>query len=245
MLTALCTVRTVRFCLKSYFFIFVNVPLTCSLEPMPVQYFSSVLFWNKRRIPHFFLRSFFSPFPKGIFSKRGRRYAGTRSKALREIKWIRKAALFRYCPHWKLCILKQLLCNCNAARNNVFIYCNAAFFFKQLHKRRFTAIKRGTDISYRKLPTNISVNIPYRCCRKIGGGRIAVHEILLWTDGLPNTIREGQISNIRTIIEANRGIGMCSMDGGLKTLMENGIITGEEAYMKASDKKLFAEYIEK
>ena len=82
-------------------------------------------------------------------------------------------------------------------------------------------------------------------CRKIGGGRIAVHEILLWTDGLPNTIREGQISNIRTIIEANRGIGMCSMDGGLKTLMENGIITGEEAYMKASDKKLFAEYIEK
>ncbi len=82
-------------------------------------------------------------------------------------------------------------------------------------------------------------------CRKIGGGRIAVHEILLWTDGLPNTIREGQISNIRTIIEANRGIGMCSMDGGLKTLLENGIITGEEAYMKASDKKLFAEYIEK
>lgn len=82
-------------------------------------------------------------------------------------------------------------------------------------------------------------------CRKIGGGRIAVHEILLWTDGLPNTIREGQISNIRTIIEANRGIGMCSMDGGLKTLMENGIISGEEAYMKASDKKLFAEYIEK
>ena len=82
-------------------------------------------------------------------------------------------------------------------------------------------------------------------CRKIGGGRIAVHEILLWTDGLPNTIREGQISNIRTIIEANRGIGMCSMDGGLKNLLENGIITGEEAYMKASDKKLFAEYIEK
>jgi len=81
-------------------------------------------------------------------------------------------------------------------------------------------------------------------CKKIGGGRVACHEILLWTDGLPNTIREGQISNIRTIIEANRGIGMCSMDGGLKTLLENGTISGEEAYMKASDKKLFAEYLE-
>ena len=81
-------------------------------------------------------------------------------------------------------------------------------------------------------------------CKKIGGGRVACHEILLWTDGLPNTIREGQISNIRTIIEANRGMGMCSMDGGLKTLLDNGVISGEEAYMKASDKKLFAQYLE-
>ncbi len=81
-------------------------------------------------------------------------------------------------------------------------------------------------------------------CRKKVGGRIACHEILLWTDGLPNTIREGQISNIRTIIEANKGMGMRSMDGGLKDLLMNDIISAEEAYMKASDKKLFIDYLE-
>ncbi|MBO4491585.1 MAG: PilT/PilU family type 4a pilus ATPase [Lentisphaeria bacterium] len=82
-------------------------------------------------------------------------------------------------------------------------------------------------------------------CRKIEGGRIACHEILLWTEGLPNTIREGAISNIRTIIESSKGMGMRSMDGGLKELMEQGIISPEEAYMKASDKKMFHEFLPK
>ena len=80
-------------------------------------------------------------------------------------------------------------------------------------------------------------------CRKISGGRVACHEILLWNEGLPNTIREGAIANIRTIIEANKGQGMRSMDGGLKELMDNEIISPEEAYMKSSDKKVFFEYL--
>ncbi len=80
-------------------------------------------------------------------------------------------------------------------------------------------------------------------CRKIDGGRVAVHEVLLSTEGLPNTIREGQISNIRTIIEANKGRGMCSMDSNLKALMEADAITPNEAYMKASDKKEFLPFL--
>lgn len=80
-------------------------------------------------------------------------------------------------------------------------------------------------------------------CRTVDGKRVASHEVLLWTEGLPNTIREGQISTIRTIIEGNKGIGMCSMDGNLKNLMEAGRISADEAYMKASDKKMFVEYV--
>lgn len=76
-------------------------------------------------------------------------------------------------------------------------------------------------------------------CKKIGGGRIASHEVLLWTDGLPNTIREGQINNIRTIIESNKANGMQSMDGTLLEFYDKGYITADEAYMKASDKKRF------
>ena len=80
-------------------------------------------------------------------------------------------------------------------------------------------------------------------CRRKAGGRVAAHEILLWNEGLPNCIREGQISNIRTIIESHKSEGMCSMDGSLRELMLAGVISAEEAYMKASDKKLFQQYV--
>ena len=85
--------------------------------------------------------------------------------------------------------------------------------------------------------------VSQQLCKKVGGGRIASHEILLYSDALPNTIREGQIANIKTIIEANRGRGMISMDNNLHRLMEEGLITTREAYMKASDKKVFQELL--
>ncbi len=81
-------------------------------------------------------------------------------------------------------------------------------------------------------------------CRTTDGKRAAVHEVLLWADGLPNTIREGQIANIRTIIDANKGRGMRSMDSSVMELLAAERITAEEAYMKANDKKRFMEYLE-
>ena len=81
-------------------------------------------------------------------------------------------------------------------------------------------------------------------CRKKSGGRVAVHEVLLWTDGLPNTIREGQISNIRTIIDAGGGRGMKAMDNSIQAEFDAGNISAEEAYMKASDKGRFLPFLE-
>ncbi len=74
-------------------------------------------------------------------------------------------------------------------------------------------------------------------------GRVAVHEILLRTESLPNTIREGNISSIRNIIENSSSAGMVSMDAGLRKLLASNTITPLEAYMKASDKKEFQEYL--
>ena len=81
-------------------------------------------------------------------------------------------------------------------------------------------------------------------CRKVNGGRVAVHEVLLWADGLPNTIREGQISNIRTIIDSGVGRGMQAMDNSIQEQLDNGNISIEEAYMKASDKSRFIKQLE-
>ena len=92
----------------------------------------------------------------------------------------------------------------------------------------------------------LSAVVSQLLCRTVDGkGRIAVHEILLSNDALPNTIRNGQISNIRSIIEGSQADGMCSMDGNLKKIMTQEKITPLEAYMKATDKKLFLPYLPK
>lgn len=75
-------------------------------------------------------------------------------------------------------------------------------------------------------------------------GRIAVHEILLRHEALGATIREGQISNIRSIIEGSGNMGMKTMDSDLKRLLDRQRITPVEAYMKASNKSEFEQYID-
>jgi len=93
------------------------------------------------------------------------------------------------------------------------------------------------------LASSLQAVVSQLLCKKVGGGRIASHEILLWNEGLPNTIREGQISNIRTIIESNKGIGMQSMDGTLRGFVLHNLITPDEAMAKASDKKMMHDFL--
>ena len=76
-------------------------------------------------------------------------------------------------------------------------------------------------------------------CQKKDGGRVAVHEILLKHGALPNCIRTHSLSNIRNIIDQNREQGMISMDASLRKLLQDDLITQEEAYMKANDKGQF------
>ncbi len=77
-------------------------------------------------------------------------------------------------------------------------------------------------------------------CKRIPKGRCAVHEILLTHEALPNTIRSGQISNIRSIIEGGGSDGMITMDQSLMARVKDGTIEAKDAYMKAADKALFA-----
>ncbi len=77
-------------------------------------------------------------------------------------------------------------------------------------------------------------------CKRIPKGRCAVHEILLTHEALPNTIRSGQIANIKSIIEAGGADGMITMDSSLMARVKDGTIEAKEAYMKAANKALFA-----
>jgi len=81
-------------------------------------------------------------------------------------------------------------------------------------------------------------------CKKVGGGRIAAHEILLKHDALPTAIRSGRISKIRGIIESSMSEGMTTMDASLERLLKKNLISAEEAYMKAANKDQFEKYRE-
>jgi twitching motility protein PilT len=77
-------------------------------------------------------------------------------------------------------------------------------------------------------------------CKKIPKGRVAVHEILLRHESLANTVRSGQISNIRAIIEGGGAEGMVLMDTSLMNRLKDGTIEPKEAYFKAANKAAFA-----
>jgi twitching motility protein PilT len=77
-------------------------------------------------------------------------------------------------------------------------------------------------------------------CKRVPKGRCAVHEILLQHEALPNTIRSGQISNIKSIIESGGNDGMITMDSSLMNRIKDGTIEAKEAYMKAANKTPFA-----
>ena len=77
-------------------------------------------------------------------------------------------------------------------------------------------------------------------CKRVPKGRCAVHEILVQHEALPNTIRSGQINNIRALIEGGGADGMITMDQSLQARIADGSIAPLEAYMKAANKAAFA-----
>jgi twitching motility protein PilT len=72
-----------------------------------------------------------------------------------------------------------------------------------------------------------------------GKGRVAVHEILLRTSGLPNVIREGNTTMLNSIIQSGRTQGMQAMDDALFAAAKDGRVRPYDAYLKAGDKSRF------
>jgi twitching motility protein PilT len=77
-----------------------------------------------------------------------------------------------------------------------------------------------------------------------GKGRVAAHEILLRTSGLPNVIREGNTPMLRSIIQGGRGQGMCSMDDALLALVTSEKVAPEVALHRAEDKARFQQNVQ-
>jgi twitching motility protein PilT len=70
-------------------------------------------------------------------------------------------------------------------------------------------------------------------------GRAAALEIMINTPAVANLIRQGKLDQLETAIQSGGRIGMKSMDKALMELVDNGEVSGLEAYQQANNKHLF------
>ena len=75
--------------------------------------------------------------------------------------------------------------------------------------------------------------------RKNGGGRVAVHEILIATPAIRNLIRENKVPQIYSAIQTGQQLGMQTLDQALQELVKKDVITRLEARKVAVNKELF------
>ena len=75
--------------------------------------------------------------------------------------------------------------------------------------------------------------------KKVGGGRIAAHEIMVGTPAIRNLIREAKVAQMYSAIQTGRKDGMQTLDQNLKELVEKGKITSKTALVKAVNKDMF------
>ena len=69
--------------------------------------------------------------------------------------------------------------------------------------------------------------------KKVGGGRVAAHEIMMGTPAIRNLIREDKVAQMYSAIQTGGSLGMQTLDMCLKDLVAKGLITRDAAKEKA------------
>ncbi len=75
--------------------------------------------------------------------------------------------------------------------------------------------------------------------KKIGGGRVAAHEIMLGTPAIRNLIRENKIAQMYSAIQTGGQHGMQTLDQNLQELVRKNIVNRQEARALAANKDQF------
>jgi len=84
------------------------------------------------------------------------------------------------------------------------------------------------------LSESLKAVISQTLMKKIGGGRIAAHEIMIGTPAIRNLIREDKIAQMYSAIQTGMNVGMQTLDQNLKALLAQGVVSKDEAMRKAA-----------
>jgi twitching motility protein PilT len=95
------------------------------------------------------------------------------------------------------------------------------------------------DMVRAMLSESLRAVISQSLCKKVGGGRMAVHEIMIGTPAIRNLIRENKIAQMYSAIQTGQASGMITLDQNLTDVVRRGMITKDEARVYAVNKDAF------
>ncbi|WP_019933105.1 type IV pilus twitching motility protein PilT [Oceanimonas smirnovii] len=91
------------------------------------------------------------------------------------------------------------------------------------------------DMVRSMLSESLRAVISQNLLKKVNGGRIAAHEIMLGTPAIRNLIREDKVAQMYSVIQTGMAHGMQTMDQSLKRLVASGQVAPADARLRAAD----------
>lgn len=95
------------------------------------------------------------------------------------------------------------------------------------------------DMVRAMLSESLRAVIAQTLLKKIGGGRIAAHEIMIGTPAIRNLIRENKVAQMYSAIQTSQNVGMQTLDQCLLEMVHNRLVTNDEARIRAMNKDSF------
>ena len=95
------------------------------------------------------------------------------------------------------------------------------------------------DMVRAMLSESLRAVISQSLLKKVGGGRVAAHEIMIGTPAIRNLIRENKIAQMYSSIQTGQQYGMQTLDQCLQGLVAKNMVTRQEARLKATNKDNF------
>ncbi|MGY5452231.1 type IV pilus twitching motility protein PilT [Agarivorans sp. MS3-6] len=95
------------------------------------------------------------------------------------------------------------------------------------------------DMVRSMLSESLRAVIAQTLLKKLGGGRVAAHEIMIGIPAIRNLIREDKVAQMYSVIQTGMAHGMQTLDQNLKELVNQGMVSYEDAKTKAADPNNF------
>ncbi|MEM7406649.1 MAG: type IV pilus twitching motility protein PilT [Pseudomonadota bacterium] len=92
------------------------------------------------------------------------------------------------------------------------------------------------DMIRAMLSESLKAVISQTLLKKVGGGRVAAHEIMIGTPAIRNLIRENKVAQMYSAIQTGQAHGMKTLDQDLQRLVRENVVSRKDAQQKAANK---------